>query len=299
MRRILLTGGSGFLGGNFCRFYSEQFEIHAIWLEHPVQFDHIISQQLNICDAEVLGDYFKKIKPNIVLHFGAYSNPNKCQTHPDISEKINIEASENIAKLSAEMRIPLVFTSTDLVFDGKSAPYKESDIPCPISIYGLHKSIAEQSVLDIYPNATICRLPLMYGSNPFSDLSNDIHGSSFLQQIIKTLSEGKEIKLFTDEFRTVGSVRDVCKGVLLCLEKPGEIFHLGGDSRISRYDFGKLVCEVFGYDKKLLIKAKRKDVIMPAPRPKDVSLSNEKAKKIGWNPGSIKDELEQVKEMMK
>jgi dTDP-4-dehydrorhamnose reductase len=292
MKKILLTGASGFLGGNFCSLYANAFDIHAVYHSHPVEIPGVKSVKLDICDEDALGRWFDEIKPDAVIHLAAFSDPNQCELHPKVSEQKNILASENMASLAAGLRLPMVFASTDLVFDGKSAPYKERDVPAPVSIYGLHKSIAEQAVLDIYPNAVVCRLPLMYGQSSSKD---DSFGNSFLQPMLKKLSAGETMNMFTDEYRTVASARDICAGILVCLEERGEIFHLGGDERISRYNFARHVCGVFGFDAGLLIKTKQKDVKMPAPRPKDVSLNNEKAKELGWKPGTIIEELEWIK----
>jgi len=291
MKKILLTGASGFLGGNFCHLYANQFDIHGIYNGHPVESKKAPAHQLDLTDPVAVQEYFQKTNPDAVIHLAAYSDPNQCELHPDVSEKINIETSENLAYLCSEAGIPFVFSSTDLVFDGSNAPYKETDIPAPVNTYGLHKAIAENSIQDIYTNATICRLPLMFG-NSFGDKPN------ILQQILKKLSSAETLNLFTDEYRSVASARDVCSGLILCMDQPGKIFHLGGDEKISRYDFGKMVCEVFGNDNKLIVKSKQREVKMPAARPKDVSMVNEKAKSIGWKPGNIRDELESVKKEM-
>jgi len=290
--KLLLTGASGFLGGNFCKWYADQFEIHAVWHQNPVGLPGLpglSAHQVDITDETALASLIETVKPDAVIHLAAYSDPNACQLHPEVSELVNIQASENMASICAGLKIPLLFASTDLVFDGKAAPYAEKDVPAPVSTYGLHKSIAEQAILDIYPNATVCRLPLMYG-NSYNT------ANSFLQPMLQKLSNGEQVHLFTDEYRSVASARDVCKGLLMCLDNPGEIFHLGGNERISRYAFGKKTCEIFGYSESLLVKSKQKDVPMPAPRPKDVSLSSEKANNLGWMPGNIDTELLFIKE---
>jgi dTDP-4-dehydrorhamnose reductase len=302
-KKILVTGASGFLGSNFCNQYLDEYSIYAIWNKNPIEVPHINAYKTDITNKTELEKLIDKINPDTIIHLAAYSDPNQCQLHPAISEKINIEASENIAALCIQRGIGMVFSSTDLVFDGKSAPYKESDLPCPINTYGLHKSIAEQAIMDIFPAATICRLPLMYGPAPLitepvisqSKSSSKIiptrQNTSFLQPMLQKLQNNDQVSLFTDEYRTVASARDICRGLILCLQKPGEIFHFGGNERVSRFDFAQKVCVVYGYDKKLLVKSKQKDVSMPAPRPKDVSLSSEKTKSLGWQPGTIVDEL--------
>ena len=288
MKKILLTGASGFLGSNFCHLFSNHFDIYAIQYRHDIQNENVHVEELNLTDAEELESLFRNISPDAVVHLAALSDPNQCQLNPIASEKINVDVSEYLAGLCKEARIPFIFTSTDLVFDGKSAPYKESDIPAPVSTYGLHKSIAEQAVLDMYPESTICRLPLMYGIN-YSE------NQSMLQPMLENLHKGLPLMLFTDEFRTFASATDVCNGIVICMDHPGEIFHLGGDESISRYEFGRLVCKVFGHDVKLLIKSKQKDINMAASRPKNVSLVNTKAKAIGWKPKDICFNLEAIR----
>jgi len=291
MKHILLTGASGFLGSYFCHLYADQYDIQAIYNDNPVQNKHVNSHKVDLSDFQGLESLFKKIKPDEVVHLAALSDPNYCEINPLESEKINIEVSENIAGLCKEAKIPFLFTSTDLVFDGKNAPYKESDVPAPVSIYGLHKSIAEQSILDIYPMATVCRLPLMFGKSYSAK-------EGILQYMLTKMASGETLNLFTDEYRTFASVRDICNGIMTCLEYEGDVFHLGGSERMSRYDFGLLVCDVFGFDKSLLIKSKQKEVKMAAARPKDVSMINARATGIGWNPGNIRNELSLIKKEM-
>ena len=134
------------------------------------------------------------------------------------------------------LSIPYVFTSTDLVFDGLNPPYKETDPVSPVNLYGEQKVMAERGILVRYPVAAICRMPLMFGvATP--------PATSFMQPFMQTLREGKELSLFTDEFRTPVSGKTAAQGLLLALAISG-IIHLGGKERVSRYDFGRLLIEV-------------------------------------------------------
>ena len=83
----------------------------------------------------------------------AASKPNYCQANPEDSFAINVTAAVDVARLCAARDIPMAFTSTDLVFDGTSSPYKEDDPVCPINVYGEQKAIAEQEIGKIHPAA--------------------------------------------------------------------------------------------------------------------------------------------------
>src|SRR5208337_1041423 len=107
-------------------------------------------------------EILQKIRPDALIHTAAESNPNFCQLNPVASHGINVEATANLASLCAELRIPFVFTSSDLVFNGLKPPYSENDPVCPLSIYGEQKAKAERAVLERYPRALVCRMALMF-----------------------------------------------------------------------------------------------------------------------------------------
>ena len=81
---------------------------------------------------------------------------------------------------------------------------------------------------------------------------------------------------------------------MIALEKLPDVVHFGGLERISRYEFGKLAMEVFHYQNANLNPCKQQDIRMPAPRPMDVSLTNAKAKQMGFHPEPIKVSLERL-----
>lgn len=113
---------------------------------------------------------------------------------------------------------------------------------------------------------------------------------------MKTFREGKKLSLFTDEYRTSVSGLTAAKGLLLALEKgEGEIIHLGGRKRVSRYEFGNLMAEVFNFSQDLITPCLQKDVVMAAPRSPDTSLDSSKAFQLGYQPLSLREELEQLK----
>jgi dTDP-4-dehydrorhamnose reductase len=180
-----------------------------------------------------------------------------------------------------------VFTSTDQVFNGLNPPYNEAAPVCPINIYGEQKVMAEMGMLERYPMTAVCRMPLMFGSATPT-------AQSFIQPFIQTLKEEKELNLFIDEFRTPTSGTTAAKGLLLALEKVKGIIHLGGKERISRYDFGQLLVEVFQLPSTGIRGCRQKDVKMSAPRPADVSLDSSQAFGLGYQPLTIKEELQKI-----
>lgn len=285
MKKLLVTGASGFLGWNLCQSAQTDWEVYGTYFSHKVEISGAKLSKTDLRDFAALDRLFQEIKPDAVIHTAAASRPNFCQTHRQESYTINVEVAVNMARLCGERNIPCAFTSTDLVFDGQNPLYTETDPVCPINYYGEQKAIAEQKMREIYPAIALCRMPLMFGApSPVSP--------SFLQGMVRNLQAGQEISLFTDEFRTPASAITASQGLLLAVEKQVQgILHLGGKERISRYDFGLLLADILQLPIDSIKPVKQTDVAMVAPRSPDTSLDSSKAFALGYQPLSLRTEL--------
>lgn len=286
MKKLLLTGASGFLGYNICKAASQDWQVHGIIYHAQFDFSGINIHRQNLTDAIALKNLFNRIKPDAVIHTAAISDANYCQQHPDESYFINVTATELLADLCAERKIPFVFTSSDLVFDGKKGNYNESDAVNPVSKYGEQKAKAEELVLKIYPEATVCRMPLMIG---------DGGGKGYLHSFLSKAKNSEPLKLFTDEFRSPLGGMSAAKGLLHAIHHFNGIYHLGGRERLSRFELGDRIAQAFGIPATLLIPSLQSEMKMAAPRPADVSLDSSKAFKEGFCPQLIQEELRTLK----
>ena len=205
--------------------------------------------------------------------------------HPVESHRINVQASVTLAAACRSQGTALAYVSTDLVFDGEHAPYAENDTQGPVNVYGQQKAEAERGMRTAFPGVTVCRVPVMFGdAGPCS--------KSFIQPQITALRRGEPVKYFSDEVRTPVSGATAAQGLLLCLDKPGETFHLGGRQRVSRYDFGLLLCAAIGARQSLAVAVSQNDITGPrAPRPRDVSLVSDKAYALGYSPALLDEQL--------
>ena len=288
MRKLLVTGASGFLGWNLSQQAQTNWEVHGTYLSHEVTIPGATLYKADLTDFVKLKQLFEQINPDAVIHTAAASKPNFCQTNRELAYAINVDAAVNIARLCCDRNLPCVFTSTDLVFDGKNPLYKEDDPVCPINYYGEQKAIAEQKISEIYPKMALCRMPLMFGvPSPVSPSS--------LQGLVSNLKASEEINLFTDEYRTPASGRAASQGLLLAVEKQVQgILHLGGKERISRYDFGLLVADILNLPTENIKPGKQANVKMVAPRSPDTSLDSSKAFALGYQPLSLREELTHI-----
>jgi len=285
MKRLLVTGASGFLGWNICKHAQKEFEIYGTVFSHHLEISGVKTICFDLANFNELKRIFMETGPDGVIHTAAASRPEFCQSNPIESYRINVEATVNLAGLCSDRKIPFAFTSTDLVFDGQRAPYRESDPVNPINIYGEQKAQAEEKVLNTYSNAVVCRMPMMFG------LSSPAY-QTFFQQTISALQERRELTLFTDEFRTPISGNTAAQGLIMALKKAQGMLHLGGRERISRYDFGKLIAGLIDCTIENIIACKQKDVQLSVPRAADVTLDSTRAFSLGFNPPTIKEALQ-------
>ncbi len=301
MDTLLITGVSGMLGWTLAACAAERFRVVGTYREHGVELpgEHA-TIAVDINDADSLRDGLEFARPAAVVHLAAMTDPNACQRWPKLSKRVNMNASICLAEMCWRRGIPLVYASTDLVFCGDDGPYAEEDRTSPINVYGVHKVAAERGIRVVHRRSAVCRLPLMFGEASAASLASPGVGGTFLQGWVAKLRAGETLKLFTDEYRTPASARDVSRGLLLAVEAllSGEkamTLHLGGPERVSRYEFGQMMCAAYGLNATLIEPCLQRDVQMAAPRALDVSLTSERAREMGYDPKPIMDELRAIR----
>jgi len=285
--RLLVTGASGFLGWHLCRMAASEWSVYGIGCRHRVAVDGATPVMGDLTDSDFLSALFDRIHPKAVIHAAAASNLALCERRPDETRRINVTATESLAGQCARWKVPFVFTSTDLVFDGTVPPYAEDDAVSPISAYGRQKAEAEQRVMACWPDALICRLPLTIG------LSGGFRGT-FSLELLKALEAGTSMNLFVDEFRTPVDGQSAAAGILTLLGKSTGVLHLGGRHRISRYDMGRRLAAVMQCRDTHIRPVAIKEVAAAAPRPPDVSLDSRRAYKMGYDPADLDRSLKRM-----
>ena len=280
MMKLLITGAGGFIGRHVCLKASLNHQVLGVCRSRPEAIPGVVHRSVDLADLSALTGVFRDFRPDGVIHLAAMSGLAACQNDPASSYKINVSASLRIAELCAEASVPCVFTSTDIVFNGRCPPYRETDPVAPVNVYGEHKVLAEAAMQTAYPDVSVCRLSLVFGMD-----------GRWMRPDGKVMFEGTALKLFVDEFRTPVAVGCLVDGLLLALEQAPGILHLGGGERISRYDFGLLTAEMLSYNNAHIAACLQKEMPLGARRPADVSLNIDKAKALGFHPRSLREEL--------
>jgi dTDP-4-dehydrorhamnose reductase len=117
---------------------------------------------VDLADAGAVAAAFREARPDAVLHAAALARVADCHRDPERARRVNAAGSAVLAELAAAAGARLVLVSTDLVFDGARAPYREEDPPAPVSVYGRSKVAAEGAVLAV-PRAAVARVSLLFG----------------------------------------------------------------------------------------------------------------------------------------
>jgi dTDP-4-dehydrorhamnose reductase len=201
-----------------------------------------------------------------VVHAAALTSVADAFARPAEADQINVRATAELAEWAARRGARMVFVSTDMVFAGTSAPYRETDPPDALSVYGRSKAEAERR-LD-RARDLIARVPLMYG---FPCTPRD---TTFARQLA-ALRAGAPLRLFTDEFRTPAWVADVAVALIgsARAELTG-VIHVGGRERLSRFEMVGRFAALLGIAKPNLVPVSRLSVASSEPRPADLSLNS-------------------------
>jgi dTDP-4-dehydrorhamnose reductase len=251
--KLLVTGASGFIGSQLFKDLAPEWDAAG--------------PRIELSAPEKAEKAVLALAPAAVVHAAAMAGPDECQLQPELAAKVNTDGAEAVARACRRLKARLVFFSTDLVFDGRSSLYKETDRPRPLSVYGGTKLAAEEAVLRECPDAAILRVASVYGIARSGR-------PSFLDTLLDKLSRGEAVPCFTDQWRTAtpcAGLPGLVRSLLLRPDLSG-VFHWAGAERASRLEFAQAVCRAFGFPESLLVPSRMADARFPAPRPRDTSL---------------------------
>jgi len=275
MRTCAITGGGGFVAGSVIHQAPPDWALHALSGKEP--FTRRKGLAWHTLDLKQPGEVkrtLEEIAPDVVIHAAATADIDLCERNPDLARRLNVTLTQAVADVCSRGGSQLIYVSTDNVFDGERGNYTEADQPSPINEYARTKAAGEAIVAAV-SGSTIARIALVMGFGPLGG------GNSFLERTIPMLRAGKSINVPPEEIRTPIDVLTLGKALLELATRsfPGTI-HLSGNDALDRVSLTRRIAERFGYSPGLVRPRAPDQIAGRAPRPRDVTMSNAKAREV-------------------
>lgn len=216
--KILITGGSGFLGRRAAAHFSS-LDFEVLTPSHS---------QLDITDAPSVISWFRIHRPDAVLHCAAISDTGACQSDPEGSALVNVRGSVNLAAASADIGAKFLFCSSDQVYAASSlpGPHAETEGLEPTSVYARQKLQAEQLCRELCPDTVSLRLSWMYAVN---SLPGE-HGQ-LMSTLLTALRDPKLPLTFPiHDRRGITDVQEVVQNLPLALSFPAGVYNFGAEN---------------------------------------------------------------------
>ncbi len=290
-KNILVTGASGYVGpyviSELVKKQKEIFDVNifAVYNTQRVAPDGITPLKCDISRSGDVEKLFTEICPTTVMHL-ASGTPTRISGKPDdYIKKINIGATEHIAKLCASNGALMIFTSSDLVYEAGLNLDENNAALNPLTLYAQTKLEAEQAIKEYAKKYLIFRTALVYG---FSRTSY----RSFFDDTYSSLKEGRPVKAFTDQYRNAIYIEDAAKIVseaAFRYEK-NDTVNLGGYEYLSRYDMCLLMAQMYGLSGNLIIPASADD-FKSYQMVKQINLNISKLKELGFETRPFRENL--------
>jgi len=257
MPRVLVTGAGGLLGPWVVADLRRRGL--DVWTVGRSAGDVVA----DLCAPGMVDAVLEATAPEVVVHLAALSRIADCAADPQRAMRCNAVLP---GELAARLGPRCIAVSTDLVFDGRAAPYAPTAPLAPLSVYGSSKAAGEERVLAHGGN--VVRLPLLFGP--------DGAGRGATAMVRDAILAGRTVTLFTNEYRTplhcldaaamlAGLVLELLEGTL---PRAPRLLHFAGPERCSRWELGRRLCAQHGLPAALLRPVECTD----PTRPRDVSL---------------------------
>lgn len=224
--RVLIIGASGMLGTDIQREWTSAELIPASSKDADIR---------NIEDVRAL---VNRAKPDWIVLSAAYTDVDGSEKNPELAFAVNEKGTENVAVVAAEADIPLLYVSTDYLYDGLlRRPYEPEDPIAPLNVYGASKAAGEDAVRKHAKEWVIARTSWLFGAA----------GASFPEKILNAASSRPELKVVHDQVGSPTYTRDLARAIRDLIERNARgIVNVTNSGSCSWCDFAKEVLRQAG-----------------------------------------------------
>ena len=262
--KILVTGVKGQLGYDVVK-EAESRNITSVGVD---------IEEMDITNAKQVESVIKEGNYDAVVHCAAWTAVDKAEECVDACRKVNAQGSENIAEVCEELDIPMMYFSTDYVFDGKGeTPWNEYDERHPLNVYGQTKYEGELAVEKLKKHFII-RIAWVFGNN----------GKNFIKTMLRLGKERGAVSVVNDQVGSPTYTYDLAKLVvdMIQTDKYGT-YHATNEGLCSWYEFA---CEIFkqaGMDNVVVTPVDSNAFPVKATRPKNSRMNKSELDKNGFH----------------
>lgn len=271
--RIAITGAGGQLGRALTAGLADRQTI--------IPFTH---QDCDVADRRATA-VIADARPDVIVHAAAMTHVDGCALDPDRAQRINGLGTRNMALAAQARDVPLVYVSTNEVFDGAAEePYDELAEPRPINPYGASKLAGERYVQMLLRRFYIVRPAWIFGPG----------GNNFVAKILRLARDGQSLRLVTDEIGSPTYAPDLAAAIGRLIEQPVYgIFHLTNQGVCSRYEYARRLLDAAGLADCPLEPIRLADFERPSTPPPYTALRNRCAADLGVEPRPWQDALDE------
>jgi len=262
-KRWLVTGATGLIGPALCA----QARAAGIEVLATSRSGHLQSHPVDLSIPGAIGAHLEAVQPDAVIHLGAISHPAQVARDLPLATRVNVAASEEIARWCSRNNRWHLFASTDQVFDGRAGPYAEDAPATPVTAYGAMKLAAEQFTLDA--GGLVVRLGWVL---------NDcgIGRADFVRKSLPILRDGGVVCAVDDEYRTPATLSLVVQAICqLAKRRETGIVHVAGDRHVTPYQILLEAALEAGLPGERVRRDTRLN-LEPADRPADLRLNTDR-----------------------
>ncbi len=279
--KILLIGSDGQLGTEFRKLLEESGK----------EYYEVNQEELDMSNLDEVRRFFSEVEDfTHIINCAAYNDVDRAEEEKEKAFNINSYAPSIIAGYSERIGAVFMTFSSDFVFDGKKGmPYKEDDIPFPLSAYGKSKHLMEEEVMEKNGSSFVIRTSWLFGEG----------GKNFNRQVIDWSRIREELRIVDDQVSAPTYAKDLAatSWKLIQTGKFG-LYHITNNGEASKYQQAGYILGKIGW-KGTLSKAKTEDFNLAAQRPAYSKLSSEKVEKLlGKKMSSWQDAIDRFLEEM-
>ena len=265
----IIIGASGLIGGYILKTLI-QSGVQASGTYRSQYLEGLF--QLDIRNPDEVNRFFQLYEPAVVYLPAASANVDWCELHREEAYKTNVIGLSHVIHAINHVCAKLVYFSSDYVFDGKSGPYQEEDLPNPICEYGKQKLIAEHCIATQAHDFLIIRTTGVYGI--------ELQKKNFIYRLVDFLKTNREIEVPVDQVGTPTYAPNLAQAVIeLVKQDRSGLYHVSGSKVANRYEFATAAAKAFNLDYKLIKPELTSRLDQVAQRPLNGGLIAEKVSK--------------------